>query len=176
MATAASPSKQPKPALLRGACHCGQVKFSVATSDLTFAGLCHCTICQTLLGGPCSAFVGFKDGSMHLEQGQDVLVKFSSSEGMDRFSCNVCGTQMYGLSKNPASKFWDAPLGVFERFTAADEAAGAGKEGSIKNLHDLQWTSHMFYRSRVVGDMFHNDGLPKWETYPGVGKPMEFGR
>lgn len=156
--------EKPEPVTLRGGCHCGAVRFSVDSAATIFRISCHCTICQRKSGSAFLPVVGFKAGALKIESGEDRLVKFATSERMERYSCSACNAGVFNRSLLPDRPFDDVPLAAFDR-----ERDG-GKDGPIAHFDLLAPTGHMFYGSRVVGDAFKGDGLPKWSGVPG-GKP-----
>jgi hypothetical protein len=77
---------------LAGGCHCGAIRFSIATDTVDFAGYCHCSICRRLSGAPVTAWIAIADGGYQLTAGTPTAYR-SSDHGSREF-CPRCGSQL----------------------------------------------------------------------------------
>lgn len=81
----------------RGRCHCGEVVYLGRGTVL--AQSCHCTDCTRWCGGPFNAII-FSDG-IHIDEGEDKLTFYRSSEGAERGFCSNCGTNLFWRTVPP---------------------------------------------------------------------------
>ncbi|EEB89776.1 hypothetical protein MPER_12093 [Moniliophthora perniciosa FA553] len=130
-----------------GACYCGAVSYRVTGKPL-FSAYCHCSTCQKLTGFPIPAFQW-----THIGGDSEIDVHQVKGTAKQRYQCKVCGTCVAGF--HSGNKLWTVWGGQLER--------------SEKARKDLAPTSHVFYDTRLV-DV--NDGLDKWEGYPGASTKM----
>ena len=95
---------------LHGRCYCGAVHVTARSQPLTGA-YCHCSDCRRLSGAPVSAFAAFApeqlDWSPALQEG------VSHSEGVRRWFCQACGTQLAAHYAYLPDQVY-LPIGLFE--------------------------------------------------------------
>jgi len=75
---------------VKGQCLCGAVKFSATHAEPEF-GACHCRMCQRWAGGP---FMATSANGITFD-GEEDLVRFSSSDWAERGFCGKCGTNLF---------------------------------------------------------------------------------
>ena len=77
---------------LSGGCQCGAVRFSVETSALRRASICHCRMCQKAFGGFYAPLVNVDPAGLTWTRGERAL--FRSSNIVSRGFCAACGTPL----------------------------------------------------------------------------------
>jgi len=77
--------------VLRGGCHCGQVRYEVAGRPF-HATLCHCTDCRRTSGAPMVAWFSVRTGEFRVVQGTPQ--RYRSSDAAWRSFCGACGTAL----------------------------------------------------------------------------------
>lgn len=76
-----------------GGCACGAVRFRVDEAGED-CGACHCATCRRWTGG---VFVGVTTRAplLHVEQGEAHLLRWQSSDRVERVSCGICGGKLW---------------------------------------------------------------------------------
>lgn len=88
---------------LHGSCLCGGVVFSAALPALG-ANHCYCTMCQKFHGAAAGSYLTVATSGYVVEQGQDLIVDYASSDKGRRGFCKTCGSSLYWRSTDtPAS-------------------------------------------------------------------------
>jgi hypothetical protein len=77
--------------VLRGGCHCGQVRYEVAGRP-HHATLCHCTDCRRTSGAPMVAWFTLRPDEFRVVQGTPQ--RYRSSGAAWRSFCGNCGTAL----------------------------------------------------------------------------------
>lgn len=77
--------------VLRGGCHCGQVRYEVAGRP-HHATVCHCTDCRRTSGAPMVAWFSVRAAEFRIVQGTPR--PYRSSAAAWRGFCGACGTQL----------------------------------------------------------------------------------
>jgi hypothetical protein len=80
-----------------GGCACGKVRFE-ATGEPYRVGICHCLTCRKLHASPFSFYAVFPREAVAI---QGEFLTFASSEHGRRYSCPVCGSQVYSHYSRP---------------------------------------------------------------------------
>ena len=76
---------------ISGHCFCGHVRFRL-TGEPSFACHCHCESCQRASGAPFVTWATFPSDALDIETG--TITEYSSSEGVQRGHCALCGTTL----------------------------------------------------------------------------------
>jgi hypothetical protein len=76
--------------ILKGACHCGGIKFELPASDHIDA--CHCDICRRLTSGP---FIGLDCHAGFNLTKSESLKWYESSGWARRGFCSICGANLF---------------------------------------------------------------------------------
>lgn len=96
----------------RGACLCGEIRFSVELPTL-FCGHCHCTMCQRNHGAAYVTWVAVPRLQFRLDAGEASLVVHNSSDHGRRSFCGKCGSSLFcEIDEHPDQV--DIPLASFE--------------------------------------------------------------
>ncbi|MRX50958.1 hypothetical protein GI374_10970 [Paracoccus sp. S-4012] len=84
---------EPVPDPLAGGCACGAVRFRLDAAGED-CGACHCATCRAWTGG---IFVGVttRGAALHVEQGEEHLLRWQSSDRVERVSCGLCGGKLW---------------------------------------------------------------------------------
>jgi hypothetical protein len=77
--------------MLTGRCLCGAIRFT-ADGPPKWTGYCHCESCRRHTGAPVSAYAGFERANVRFIEG--ALARFSSSPGVHRGFCSICGSTL----------------------------------------------------------------------------------
>ncbi|APG02669.1 aldehyde-activating protein [Luteibacter rhizovicinus DSM 16549] len=88
---------------IRGACHCGSVRFIVTLSDgLRTARRCNCSYCRMRGAVAVSAEL---DG-ITIEQGRDVLTEYQFNTGTAKhYFCSTCGIYTFHQRRSNNAQF-----------------------------------------------------------------------
>jgi 4-carboxymuconolactone decarboxylase len=100
---AAFPEPAPAaPALHRGSCLCGRVRYELTAEPGEF-GYCHCTSCRKASGSAHAANAPVDRADFRLVAGAEVLREHESTPGKLRAFCGACGSPIYAyLRATPA--------------------------------------------------------------------------
>jgi hypothetical protein len=123
-----------------GACLCEQVRFTVELPTL-FCAHCHCTMCQRNHGAAFVTWIGVPKDKLTVDAGEEVLVRYDSSEHGSRTFCSRCGTSLF-CENTEHPEHVDIPL--------------ANMQGPI----DREPKMHVFFSDRA-GWQSSEDGLPR---------------
>lgn len=74
-----------------GGCLCGAIRYRV-TGAPSWSTICHCRTCRKASGAPSVGWLTFDRANFTLLRG--VPARFTSSPGVERSFCTVCGTQL----------------------------------------------------------------------------------
>ena len=88
---------------IRGACHCGSVRFIVTLSDgLRTARRCNCSYCRMRGAVAVSAEL---DG-ITIEQGRDILTEYQFNSGTAKhYFCSMCGIYTFHQRRSNSAQF-----------------------------------------------------------------------
>ena len=125
-----------------GRCLCGDITFSVELPSLWVAH-CHCTMCQRSGGSAFITWVGLDEKSCHIDDPQQRLHWYESSEKGGRGFCSRCGSTLFYRSSR-----WPGELHV----TLANFDTPVDR---VPQVHAF-WDAHVEW---VALDP--NDGLPR---------------
>lgn len=82
--------------VMQGACHCGDIKYSVTLNDYQHV-LCHCRTCQLLGGGPysCNAIVAKE--ALKVKEGKPSVYSYTGASGKPVlcYHCGNCTSHVY---------------------------------------------------------------------------------
>ncbi len=84
---------------VQGTCLCGDVRFSVRLPTL-FCAHCHCTMCQRGHGAGYVTWFAVSVEALSYASGEDLLVRYPSSDHGTRTFCSRCGSTLFCESKN----------------------------------------------------------------------------
>ena len=110
----------------KGQCLCGAVQVEAKALE-TSVGACHCTTCRRWGGGP---FFAVSAGTDLTFEGEENIVRFSSSDWAERGFCGKCGTHLFYHLKDgsayimAAGLFGDVEGYVFDHQVFVDERPG----------------------------------------------------
>ena len=98
---------------LTGRCLCGDVRF-VLRGDVIEAGACHCTQCQRW-SGPYWSAVTVRQDELVLENGQESIAWYPSSEHAERGFCVLCGSSLFWREQRAEAVSVDVSLGALDQ-------------------------------------------------------------
>jgi len=84
--------------MLRGGCLCGGIRYKIV-GPVGSALYCHCSMCRKWHGTAFRARLAVPKTSLRFIQGEDLLVRYRSSQDTIKTFCRVCGS--------PMVNFWD---------------------------------------------------------------------
>ncbi|MCA9648593.1 MAG: GFA family protein [Myxococcales bacterium] len=94
-ASAATESKR------EGGCLCGAVRFEI-TLPSKWCAHCHCSMCRRAHGAGVVTWFGVPEDRFRITAGEELLVRFASSERAWRGFCGRCGsTMLFGGERWP---------------------------------------------------------------------------
>jgi len=88
-----------KQAVLRGACHCGALRYEASEPPID-TGYCHCTVCRRTTGAPVLAWASVPVASFRYVLGTPAI--YHSSTWGHREFCARCGAQICYRQTNDA--------------------------------------------------------------------------
>lgn len=95
---------------VHGSCLCGGVAFRAALPALS-ANHCYCTMCQKFHGAAAGSYLTVATSGYVVEQGQDLIVDYASSDQGRRGFCKTCGSSLYWRSLDTPDSI-DVSLGT----------------------------------------------------------------
>jgi hypothetical protein len=123
-----------------GACLCGAVRFT-AKLPSSFCGHCHCSMCRRNHGAGFVTWFAVPKEQLVIDDGENELVEFASSDHGTRSFCGRCGSSLFCVTGATPDHI-DIPL--------------ASMDGPIDRAPKL----HIFFDDRVEW-VDVNDGLPR---------------
>ena len=130
-----------------GGCHCGAIRYSLSGAP-THSSVCHCESCRRTTGGLATAWLGYPNEALTVEQGEPV--SYNSSGGVERQFCGQCGTSLF-YTNEPAMP------GIVDVLTVTlDDPAAFPPALHVQMADALPWE----------GDL---DTLPRFNRFPGAG-------
>ncbi len=125
-------SEQRKP-VLTGGCQCGAVRYALFAQPER-VGICHCRMCQKMVGGPFFAWAAVADTDLAWTRGAPG--QFASSSAAERGFCARCGTPLtFRYLKRP--EHIDVSLGSLDDPAAAVPTVVMGTESRLGWCEDL---------------------------------------
>src|SRR5690242_17932258 len=88
-----------------GSCLCGAVKYEVR-SEIKAVSHCHCRMCQKAHGAAFGTYGSVPVGDFAITHGADVLRGRSSSSGVTRTFCSLCGSPVTWHSTHGDEASW----------------------------------------------------------------------
>lgn len=76
-----------------GGCLCGAITFHVEL-PVTACVHCHCTMCQRSNGAGHVTWIALPSDQFSIDDGEDLLVRYASSEHGSRSFCKKCGSAL----------------------------------------------------------------------------------
>ena len=80
-----------------GKCLCGAVSFTVEFPS-NWVAHCHCSLCQKTHGAAFVTWVGLERSQVSIQNQDDLLSWYPSSEGAKRGFCSRCGSSLFFCS------------------------------------------------------------------------------
>ncbi|HKP55783.1 MAG TPA: GFA family protein [Polyangiales bacterium] len=133
----------PNAELIHGSCLCRSVSWQ-AEKPLERMSHCHCSMCRKSHGAPFATYVAADARGFAWRGGEQHIVRYRSSEQVERCFCGRCGSAVPELFDGKA---W-MPAGCL------DEDPGTRPY------------AHMFTASKAPWYEIPPDGLPRFEAYP----------
>jgi hypothetical protein len=84
---------QSEPTTWPGGCLCGAITFRVEL-PVTACVHCHCTMCQRSHGAGHVTWIALPSDQFSIDEGEDLLVRYASSEHGSRSFCQKCGSAL----------------------------------------------------------------------------------
>jgi len=129
-----------EPESVTGSCLCGAVRFSARLPSL-FCAHCHCSMCRRSHGAGYVTWFAVPRARLHLDEGDDVLVRFASSDHGTRSFCGRCGSSLFCENEQHADRV---------------DIALANAHGPIDRVPQL----HVYFDDRAPW-IAVEDGLPR---------------
>jgi hypothetical protein len=129
-----------------GGCHCGAIRYSVA-GEPKHSSVCHCESCRRTTGGLSTAWLGYPNEALTVEQGEPK--SYNSSGGVERRFCGECGTSLF-YNNEPAMP------GIVDVLTVTlDDPRAFPPVLHVQMADALPWEASL-------------EGLPKFDRFPGA--------
>lgn len=117
---------------LKGACHCGAVRFEVRTA-VTPAARCNCSLCRrkgALMTPP------FAAGALNILSGEDALTLYQFNTRVARhYFCKHCGIYPFHQTRKDPH-LWRANIGCLEGVDPYTLDAGVNDGASLSVMED----------------------------------------
>jgi len=81
--------------VLKGSCACGRVRYEIRGELLGPVTYCHCWRCRKHSGSSFGTTAGVRASELFVVSGEELLSKWESSPGIDRFFAGCCGSPIY---------------------------------------------------------------------------------
>lgn len=131
---------------INGSCVCNSVQFTV-NDEFLYAGYCHCSKCRKASGAAGTAIGGLLKEHLAINQGEELIKRFSRSEESITCFCGECGSPLFG--EKPATGL------VHVRYGALDASPSLAPQ------------AHMHVSSKA--DWYEiTDTLPQFSEFPPV--------
>ena len=127
----------------RGSCLCGSVGYEIQVESIQ-ASHCHCSMCRKAHGAAYATWGSVPSEDFRWTQGEDLVSANQSSQGLSRYFCSRCGSQLGGANKTVDS------FG----FTV----------GTLEDDAPVEIVNHIFVGSKAPWHEI-SDGLPQLEEY-----------
>jgi hypothetical protein len=120
--------------MLTGGCHCGAIRYEIASDPINSA-LCHCVDCQRNSGAPMVAWLMVEDTALEV-RGEPVI--YPSSEHARRYFCVQCGTGLFYSNAEMLPGLVDVQVATL------DEPGEAPPENHFQTAERIEWmeTAH----------------------------------
>ncbi|MDZ7645222.1 MAG: GFA family protein [Woeseiaceae bacterium] len=82
-----------------GGCQCGGVRFYYE-GPYTDVGYCHCSLCRQQSGSAFATYMEVPEDRFHVAEGRDLLVRYGSTDRLDRYFCRNCGVTLYSTHRS----------------------------------------------------------------------------
>ena len=121
-----------------GSCHCGAIRFE-AEIEPKRVGICHCTDCQTFSSSAFRTGVFVKGDDFKVIAGEPTIYEKIAESGSPRglAFCSNCGTHLYGLTVNDASRFYSVRVGTLAQRDELPPHAQVWCRSAVPWLADL---------------------------------------
>lgn len=81
--------------MLRGSCACGRITYEIRGDLIGPVTYCHCWRCRKHSGSSFGTTVGIKSADLVVRSGEQLLSRWESSPGVQRFFASCCGSPIY---------------------------------------------------------------------------------
>ncbi|HET8940058.1 MAG TPA: GFA family protein [Polyangiales bacterium] len=129
--------------MIHGSCLCRGVSWQ-AEKPFELMSHCHCSMCRKSHGAPFGTYVAADARSFAWCTGEELIVRFRSSEQAERCFCGRCGSCLPELVDGKA---WMAA-------------------GCLDEDPETRPYAHIFTASKAPWYVIPDDGLPRYEAYP----------
>jgi len=80
-----------------GGCTCGEIQYEIAGPALQIVA-CHCGMCRSMTGAPCSSYVVVREGDFKLASTSQAPASYEVTERTRRHFCRRCGTPIFNAN------------------------------------------------------------------------------
>ena len=94
-----APRRAHRSRVLRGGCLCGAIEYRL-TSDLKYAGYCHCEDCQRGSGSIFAAFGGVSRSQFTVKRGAKRIRRYVKDADNIICFCATCGSRLFVIRPN----------------------------------------------------------------------------
>ncbi len=129
--------------ILRGACYCRAVSFTVE-DVFEYAFHCHCGECRRRTGAAAKPFAGARTSALTITGGAEAVLRLGGDDG-HHASCGQCGSLLYSLVRQGG--YVHVALGV------------------LIDPPTITPSAHIFVGSKAPWDVICDD-LPQFEAFP----------
>jgi hypothetical protein len=133
-----------------GGCACGAIRYR-ATGEPKWAAHCHCRDCRKITGTALTTYAGFAVERFAFAAGTPQA--YHSSPGVTRRFCGRCGTPLTFEGAR-----WPGEVHVL--VGTLDDPGAMAPAAHVYVAHQMPWL-------RLA------DGLPRFNTVPGEGGPLD---
>ncbi len=84
--------------MVRGSCLCKRVRFEIR-GPLGRSSHCHCSMCRKAHGAAFGTYVAVKVEQMKMLAGEELILRYRSSPGVERTFCARCGSTLQFISE-----------------------------------------------------------------------------
>lgn len=131
--------------MLEGGCHCGAVRYEMATDDVKHQAACHCSDCRRQSGAPLVSWALVSRDALAIT---GETTAYASSEHALRHFCGRCGTSLFYTNETIFPGLIDVQSATL------DDPDALAPTAQIQTAERLAWVEQL-------------DSLPAFERYPG---------
>src|SRR6185436_2611050 len=84
--------------MIRGSCLCKRVRFEIR-GKLGRSSHCHCAMCRKAHGASFGTYAAVRVEDFKLIAGEELILRYRSSPGVDRTFCSRCGSRLQFISE-----------------------------------------------------------------------------
>jgi hypothetical protein len=127
--------------MLKGSCLCGAIRYRI-TGPVFRMSHCHCSMCRKGHGAAFGTYLNTAPEHFEFERGEENVGRYTSSPGVIRSFCTVCGSTLQWYETRPG-----AAIGI--------------AAGTLDDDPGLRADKHIYVASKAPWYELPDDGLAR---------------